>query len=265
MKPSGVTSIETFSSKAMPLVHSRKVAMPRPRSLPRFFDASRRAAKPFQSASARPWSMIFSKRAAVVGLAHRVLVGHLLGADQVAPAQRRRIHLHLARRRVHQPLDQVDRLGPAGAAVRAGRRGVGEHGGEVQVDRRQVVDAGRDPRADQQLDRDAGRRGVGADVGERLARAAPAPGRRRRARARRGWRRRGRGRPRGTPRCARPASAPGASAPAPRRRRPRLPDTRRSSCRSRRRRRRPVRAPAAAPGRAASPRARRPRPSASGC
>ena len=35
MKPSGVTVTVTRSSNALPLVHSRKVAMPRPRSRPR--------------------------------------------------------------------------------------------------------------------------------------------------------------------------------------------------------------------------------------
>ena len=118
MKPSGVTSIETVSSKARPLVHSRKVAMPRPRSLPRLLRllAARGEAVPVGERQALVHDLL--ERAAVVGLAHRVRVGHLLGPDQVAPAQLRRIHLHLARRRVHQPLDQVDRLGPAGAAVR---------------------------------------------------------------------------------------------------------------------------------------------------
>jgi hypothetical protein len=60
MMPSGVTSTLTFSSSALPPVHSRNEAMPRPRSRPRAFDSARRAAKPFQSASARPWSRIFS-------------------------------------------------------------------------------------------------------------------------------------------------------------------------------------------------------------
>ena len=58
--PSGVTVTVTRSSYAMPLVHSRNVAMPRPRSLPLRLDASRRAAKPLQSASFKPWSRIFS-------------------------------------------------------------------------------------------------------------------------------------------------------------------------------------------------------------
>jgi hypothetical protein len=44
MTPSPVTSTLTFSSNALPPVHSRKVAMPRPRSMPRRFDSSRRAA-----------------------------------------------------------------------------------------------------------------------------------------------------------------------------------------------------------------------------
>ena len=42
--PSGVTVTVTRSSYAMPLVHSRNVAMPRPRSFPLRLDASRRAA-----------------------------------------------------------------------------------------------------------------------------------------------------------------------------------------------------------------------------
>ena len=52
-----------------------------------------------------------------------------------AGAARRGSMPRLARRRVHQPLDDVDRLGPAGAAVGAGRRRVGQHRREVQVDR----------------------------------------------------------------------------------------------------------------------------------
>ena len=61
MKPSAVTLTVTVSCSALPPVHSRKVAMPRPRFLPRASDCARRAAKPFQSARARPWSRICSK------------------------------------------------------------------------------------------------------------------------------------------------------------------------------------------------------------
>ncbi len=56
MVPSGVTSTVTRSSNTLPPVHSRNVAMPRPRSLPARREASRRAPKPCQSASARPRS-----------------------------------------------------------------------------------------------------------------------------------------------------------------------------------------------------------------
>src|SRR5690606_34807044 len=76
--------------------------------------------------------------AAVVGLAHRVAVGHLLGADHVAPAQLGAVDAGLRGGRVHQPLDDVDVLGPAGAAVGAGGRAVGEHGAQVEVDDRDV-------------------------------------------------------------------------------------------------------------------------------
>ncbi len=74
-----------------------------------------------------------------------------------------------ARGFVQQPLDVVDRFGPARAAVGAGRRGVGQHRLEMKVDRLDVVDAGQHPGADQQLDRDAGAGRISADVGQRVA------------------------------------------------------------------------------------------------
>ena len=253
MKPSGVTSIETFSSKASaagPLEEGGDAAAAQLAARLRLL-AARGEAVPVGERQALVEDLL--ERAAVVGLAHRVRVGHLLGPDHVAPAQRRRIHLHLARRRVHQPLDQVDRLRPAGAAVRAGRRGVGQHRGEVQVDRRHVVDAGRDPRADQQLDRDAGRRRVGADVGERLhaQRQHPAVGVERELGVA--------GDVAAVIRREELLAALGLPAHRALQRPRRVGDDqvfrirRRSSCRSRRRRRRRGRAPAAARGRAASP------------
>ena len=90
-----------------------------------------------------------------------------IGAAGMTPAQFHAIDVHHARRLLHQALHEVVALRAPGAAVGAGRRGVGHHGEEVQVDRRDVVDAGRDPRPDQQLDRDAGAHRVGADVAER--------------------------------------------------------------------------------------------------
>ena len=104
----------------------------------------------------------------VVGLAHGVGVGHLLGADEVAPPQGDAVDAGLARRLVHQALDVEDGLGPAGAAVGAGGRLVRQHGAEVKVDHWHVVDAGLHPGADQQLDRHPRGQGVGPHVGVRL-------------------------------------------------------------------------------------------------
>jgi hypothetical protein len=58
--PSALTSTVTRSSSTLPPVHSRKVAMPRPRTLPAALLCAARFSKPLQSASARPSSMIFS-------------------------------------------------------------------------------------------------------------------------------------------------------------------------------------------------------------
>ena len=67
--------------------------------------------------------------AAIVGEDERRLVGHRLGRNQVALAQLERIDVHLLRGDVDQPLDRVGRIGPAGAAIRRGRRGVREDAG----------------------------------------------------------------------------------------------------------------------------------------
>ena len=61
MPPSPSTVTVTVSSKMSTPVHSRKVAMPRPRSRPRAFDSAARASKPAQSASATPPSITFAK------------------------------------------------------------------------------------------------------------------------------------------------------------------------------------------------------------
>ena len=67
---------------------------------------------------------------AVVGEGERRLVGHGLRRDGVAPAQLRRIDLHLVGGDVDQPLDHVGRLGPAGAAIGRGAVRVGQHAGD---------------------------------------------------------------------------------------------------------------------------------------
>ena len=158
----------------------------------------------------------------------------------------------LARGLVHQPLDGEDRLGPAGAAVGAGRRGVGQHApgsgsrpagcrtrwsaptGRSAAGWRRRCRWHRRPRWPCELQaqrEDACRR--------RPAPARPAcAGRGRGATARNS-----------SLRSADPLDRP-LQLPRAARRPPRLPDRRRSSCRSRRRRRPPSRAPARAAGRA---------------
>ena len=90
--------------------------------------------------------------AAVVDLPERVGVGQLRRADEVAAPQLGRVQAQAARGRVHQPLDQVDGLGPPGAAVGAGGRVVGEHGRDADVHRADVVHAGAHPGPHHQRD-----------------------------------------------------------------------------------------------------------------
>ena len=75
------------------------------------------------------------------------------------------IHLQLAREHVHRALDEVGRLGTAGAAVGVGRRLVREDLGERRADGRDVVGAvGHQHR--QRRDRRRQQHVVGADVGD---------------------------------------------------------------------------------------------------
>ena len=246
MKPSGVTSTRDLLLEdiaAGPFEEGGDAAAAQLAARASTLAAPRREAVPVGERQALVEDLL--ELAAVVGLRHRVRVRHLLGPDHVAAAQLGRVELHLARRRVHQPLDDVDRLGPAGAAIGAGRRGVGQHGGEVEVDRR---------RCRRCWSRPTGRSAAGS-------RRRPA------------WRRRRRWRSERTRSAStRPLASSASSARlvtsrpcvgrqellaaiglpahralqrrAPRRRRRCLPDRRRSSCRSRRRRRRRPRAPA---------------------
>ena len=62
--------------------------------------------------------------------------------DEVLAPDRRRIHLHVARRLFDDALDHVGGFRPAGAAVGIDRRGVGEHRLDLDVDRRRLVLAG---------------------------------------------------------------------------------------------------------------------------
>ena len=88
-----------------------------------------------------------------------------VGRDEVAAPHLRRVDAHLRGERVHRPFDRVRGLGPAGAAVRVGRRLGGEHPGARERVGGDVVRAVVEERAEQ---RDAGRDQleVRAHVGE---------------------------------------------------------------------------------------------------
>ncbi len=105
-----------------------------------------------------------SKFAAVIGLAHRRAVRHRRGGYHIAPAQLDPVDLHLPRRRVDQPFDQIVRLRPAGAAIGVHRRGVGEHADDVGVDRLETVDAGQHAGAGEGRDIRREGREIGAHV-----------------------------------------------------------------------------------------------------
>ena len=105
---------------------------------------------------------------------------------------------------VDQPLHDEHDLGPAGAAVRRGRRRVRDDGAAVHRHGRHVVDGGRDRHAlVERVERD----GVGADVAGVDARGTRGRCRRRRAPARRATRGRGPGSRPGTPPAARPSTS----------------------------------------------------------
>ena len=107
------------------------------------------------------------KLPAVIDLPHGVGVGHLLGPHHVATAQLRAVQAHLAGGGVHQPLHQVDGLGPTGATVGPGGRVVGEHRAQPQADAGHVVNAGADQRPDVQRNGQGRVAGIGPHVGQR--------------------------------------------------------------------------------------------------
>ena len=71
--------------------------------------------------------------AAVVDHAERVGVRHHRFRHEVAPAQLDAVDAGLARRQVDQPLHDEHHLGPAGAAIGAGRHGVGQRGAGAEI------------------------------------------------------------------------------------------------------------------------------------
>ncbi len=83
-------------------------------------------------------------------------VGQLRRRDQVAAANFRAVHADLPRGVLDQPLHEVGGLRAAGAAVRAGDRGVGEHALRHQVHGLDVVGL----RHEADRERAGGKRGV---------------------------------------------------------------------------------------------------------
>ena len=71
----------------------------------------------------------FGKIAAIVGRADRGLVRHVARRNEIAPADLGAVEPERPGRAVRQPFQHVAGLGPAGAAISVGRRGVGEHAG----------------------------------------------------------------------------------------------------------------------------------------
>ena len=129
-------------------------------------------------------------------------VGEAVGRDVVLAPQLGRIHPELARQHVHRPLDGVGGLGPAGAAVGVGGRGVRVDVRVLEVVALDVVEAPVEP-GRQHLDAGGHDLVVGAD----RAADVDADGLQRRRRASRPSPCRCRGRARGSWRGS-PRSAP---------------------------------------------------------
>jgi hypothetical protein len=69
-------------------------------------------------------------------------VGEVVGAMRLRAADLGGVHADLGGEEVHGPLDGRGGLGPAGAAVGDGGRGVGDHRPGVELDVGDVVHAG---------------------------------------------------------------------------------------------------------------------------
>ena len=103
------------------------------------------AGNPSQSASVKRARHDGGIVAAVVGPCRTdFCTASRLRGHQIAPAKLDAVEAALARGEVDQPLDDEHHLGPAGAAVGAGRRGVAEHGAGAEMRGRHAVDARHD-------------------------------------------------------------------------------------------------------------------------
>ncbi len=102
--------------------------------------------------------------AVVVVMGGRV-IGQRRRLDEVAAAQFDPIDARHLGRAIDQPLDQIDRFRPTGAAIDRGRRGIGEDRLRAERDRLHVIDA-RDQHQREEQRRGDGRPPIGA---QRLA------------------------------------------------------------------------------------------------
>ncbi|MGY4315474.1 hypothetical protein ACVWW1_004801 [Bradyrhizobium sp. JR3.5] len=105
--------------------------------------------------------------AGVIHLPDRVGVGQLRRLDVIDLADGARVHADLACGGIEQPLDDEHRLGPAGAAIGADRRGVGHHRLHLEMHQRQIVDAGLHERAEHQRNDVGGARRVRSGAADR--------------------------------------------------------------------------------------------------
>ena len=95
---------------------------------------------------------------------HRARMGK--AAKDVLAPQLQRIHSELAGGDVDAALDQIVRLGLAGAAIGVDRRRVGEHAAGLKCDQRNVVDAAHRARHRHGRHDRRHRRDIGAQIGE---------------------------------------------------------------------------------------------------
>ncbi len=115
--------------------------MPRPRRRPRARLSALRFSNPCQSAASRACCINAGEIAAVIGGGGRRSEGDLLRRHVVAPAQLDAVDAHLGGGGLHQPLHEVVALGPAGAAIGADGRGIGENALARELDERRPIDA----------------------------------------------------------------------------------------------------------------------------
>src|SRR5207302_594288 len=78
---------------------------------------------------------------ALVGPVDRVPVRHLVWANEISALELHGIDAELERGLVHEPLDEITGLGPAGPAIRIDRRGMREQHAHLVRDERNVIAA----------------------------------------------------------------------------------------------------------------------------